>query len=169
MEELLQIGIITSTHGIRGQVKVFPTTDDPRRYDDLETVLLGDQENRITMTVEAVQYFKQFVILKFKGYDSINDVEKYKGCSLYVTREQAVPLEEDEYFIADLIGLAVICEDGKNLGTVKDVLTTGANDVYVVEDQRGKEILLPAIKECILSVNLKERQIRVHIMDGLLD
>lgn len=169
MEELLQVGAIASTHGIRGQVKVFPMTDDIRRFDDLKTVMLIAGGEKMQLTVEAVQYFKQFVILKFKGYDSINDIEKYKGAGLYVTRAQAVPLEENEYFIADLIGLSVICEDGALLGTVKDVMTTGANDVYIVEDGSGKEILIPAIRECILSVSLEKQEIKVHLLDGLLD
>ena len=109
------------------------------------------------------------VIFKFKWFDNINDVEIYKGNDLLVTRENAVKLGPDENFIADLIGLSVVTDEGENLGVLKDVMQTGANDVYVVERQNGKELLLPAIKQCILNVDLDSGKITVHIMDGLLD
>lgn len=169
MEDFLQVGVITSTHGIRGEVKVFPTTDDPERFLDLKEVLLDTGRERVALTVSNVKFFKQFVILKFKGYDDINLVEPFRKKSLWVTRENAVPLEEDEYFIADLIGLRVVTEEGEELGTVTDVLETGANDVYQVTDEGGKEILLPAIKDCILSVNLEQGEMKVHVLKGLLD
>lgn len=169
MEELLQVGIITQTHGIRGEVKVFPTTDDPKRFKRLKEVLLDTGKEKIALEIEGVKFFKQFVILKFKGLDNINDVEKYKTKSLLVTRENAVRLRRNEYFIADLIGLQVQTEDGAHFGELKDVIQTGANDVYVVTCDDGKEALLPAIKECILEVNMEAQMITVHIMDGLLD
>lgn len=169
MEDLLQVGIITATHGIRGEVKVFPTTDDPERFSDLKEVLLDTGKEKKTLAVAGVKYFKQYVILKFKGYDDINLVEPFKKKSLWVTRENAVPLEEDEYFIADLIGLKVITDEDKTLGCITDVLQTGANDVYQVTDEKGREILLPAIKDCILSVSLTEGKMRVHVLKGLLD
>lgn len=165
----MKVGIISSTHGIRGQVKVYPTTDDVRRFDSLKTVLLKTKEGEQTLHLEAVQYFKQFVIVKFREYNSINDVERYKNASLFVTRKDAVPLEEDEYFIADLIGLAAETEEGKTLGTVTDVIRTGANDVYVVSRPEGKDLLLPAIKDCVRSVDMEHKKITVHLMDGLLD
>ena len=130
MEDLLQVGIITSTHGVRGEVKVYPTTDDPRRFRRLKEVVLDTGKEKMNLEIEGVKFFKQFVILKFKGLDNINDIEKYRQKSLYVTRKNAVRLQRDEYFIADLIGLKVQDEDGKELGTVKDVIETGANDVY---------------------------------------
>lgn len=129
MEDLLQVGIITSTHGVRGEVKVYPTTDDPRRFRRLKEVVLDTGKEKMNLEIEGVKFFKQFVILKFKGLDNINDIEKYRQKSLYVTRKNAVRLQRDEYFIADLIGLKVQDEDGKELGTVKDVIETGANDV----------------------------------------
>ena len=150
MEDLLQVGIITSTHGVRGEVKVYPTTDDPRRFRRLKEVVLDTGKEKMNLEIEGVKFFKQFVILKFKGLDNINDIEKYRQKSLYVTRKNAVRLQRDEYFIADLIGLKVQDEDGKELGTVKDVIETGANDVYEVEMADGKSLLLPAIKQCIL-------------------
>lgn len=169
MENLLQVGAITSTHGIRGEVKVFPTTDDVNRFRKLKEVVLDTGKEQITLQIQGVKFFKQFVILKFKGIDSINDIEKYKGKNLYVTRENAVKLEKDEYFIADILGSTVEDEDGNFLGTLKDVIITGANDVYVVENEDGKELLFPAIKECVLNIDVKQAKITVHIMPGLLD
>ena len=115
---------------MRGEVKVYPTTDDPRRFRRLKEVVLDTGKEKMNLEIEGVKFFKQFVILKFKGLDNINDIEKYRQKSLYVTRKNAVRLQRDEYFIADLIGLKVQDEDGKELGTVKDVIETGANDVY---------------------------------------
>lgn len=169
METMLRVGVISSTHGVRGEVKVYPTTDDPERFLDLEEVILDTGRERLPLKIENVKFFKNMVILKFKGYDNINDIEKYKGRDLYITRDQAVELEEDEYFIADLIGMSVVAEDGTVLGTLADVMPTGANDVYVVRTENGKELLIPAIKECILNVDVEERTMRIHVMDGLLD
>ena len=161
MEDLLQVGIITSTHGVRGEVKVYPTTDDPRRFRRLKEVVLDTGKEKMNLEIEGVKFFKQFVILKFKGLDNINDIEKYRQKSLYVTRKNAVRLQRDEYFIADLIGLKVQDEDGKELGTVKDVIETGANDVYEVEMADGKSLLLPAIKQCILNVDVENGTMQV--------
>ena len=143
MEDLLQVGIITSTHGVRGEVKVYPTTDDPRRFRRLKEVVLDTGKEKMNLEIEGVKFFKQFVILKFKGLDNINDIEKYRQKSLYVTRKNAVRLQRDEYFIADLIGLKVQDEDGKELGTVKDVIETGANDVYEVKWQTVRACFCP--------------------------
>ena len=169
MEDLLQVGIITSTHGVRGEVKVYPTTEDPRRFRRLKEVVLDTGREKINLEIEGVKFFKQFVILKFKGLDNINDIEKYRQKSLYVTRKNAVRLQRDEYFIADLIGLKVQDEDGTELGTVKDVIETGANDVYEVEMADGRSLLLPAIKQCILNVDVENGMMQVHVLEGLLD
>lgn len=169
MEDLLQAGVITTTHGIRGEVKVFPTTDDVHRFEDLDSVLLYTGRDYMKLEIENVKYFKQYAILKFKGIDNINDIEKYKGRSLYVTRDQAIPLEEDEYYIADLIGLDVYLESGEKFGVLKDVMETGANDVYIVETEEGKEVLIPAIHECVLDIDVEENRMEIHLMDGLLD
>lgn len=169
MDEILQVGVITSTHGVKGEVKVFPTTDDVQRFKRLKEVLLDTGKEKIVLEIEGVKFFKQFAILKFKGIDNINDVETYKSRSLYVTRANAVKLKKDEYFIADLIGVSVFNEDGTQLGQLTDVIETGANDVYVVNMLDGKEVLFPAIKECILEVDIENRKMTVHIMDGLLD
>ena len=169
MEDLLQVGIITSTHGVRGEVKVYPTTDDPRRFRRLKEVVLDTGREKLNLEIEGVKFFKQFVILKFKWLDNINDIEKYRQKSLYVTRKNAVRLQRDEYFIADLIGLKVQDEDGTELGTVKDVIETGANDVYEVEMADGRSLLLPAIKQCILNVDVENGMMQVHVLEGLLD
>lgn len=169
MEDLLQAGVITTTHGIHGEVKVFPTTDDVHRFEDLDSVLLDTGREYMELEIENVKYFKQYAILKFKGIDNINDIEKYKGRSLYVTRDQAIPLEEDEYYIADLIGLDIYLENGEKFGVLKDVMETGANDVYIVETEEGKEVLIPAIHECVLDIDVEENRMEIHLMDGLLD
>ena len=170
MVDLLQVGVITSTHGIKGEVKVFPTTDDPTRYSYLKDVILDTGKEKIDLKVSGVKYFKQYVIVKFKGINDINDIEKYKGSTLWVTRENAVPLEENEYFIADLIGLKVVTDEGEEFGELTDVMQTGANDVYVVEAYKDKqEVLLPVIDECVLDVDLEKGIVTVHIMEGLLD
>ena len=158
MENMLRVGVITSTHGVRGEVKVFPTTDDAKRFKKLKTVILDTGKGQTTLEIEQVKFFKNMVILKFKGYDNINDVETWRQKDLLITREQAVTLQPDEYFITDLIGLLV-----------KDVLETGANDVYVVALPNGKELLLPAIKDCILNVDIEAGEMTVHILDGLMD
>lgn len=167
MDELLKVGVITSTHGIRGEVKVFPTTDDSRRYLDLDEVILDTGREKITLEIENVKFFKNMVILKFKGYDNINDIEKYRQKELFVTREQAVPLEENEYFIADLIGLKAVSDEGEDLGEISDVLQTGANDIYVLKKNGTSDILVPAIKDCIKKVDLEAGEIEIHLLPGL--
>ena len=169
MEDLLQVGIISSTHGIRGEVKVYPTTDDVNRFKKLKKVILDTGKEKMELEIEGVKFFKQFAILKFKGIDNINDIEKYKGKSLLVTRNDAVKLKKDEYFIADIIGIAVFKEDGQEFGVLVDVLETGANDVYVIETKDKKEVLVPAIKECVLEVDVEGRRMKIHLMEGLLD
>lgn len=168
MDDLLQVGIISSMHGIKGEVKVFPTTDDPNRFKKLKSVLLDTGRETLDLQVEQVKFFKQFVILKFKEFDNINEVEKYKGKGLFVTRENAVKLKPNEYFIADMIGMEVFTDEGRKFGILTDVLETGANDVYVVETEEHKEVLLPAIKECILNVDIAERKMEIHLMEGLV-
>lgn len=170
MENLLRVGVIANTHGLKGEVKVFPTTDDPKRFKTLKEVILDTGKEKRNLTVQSVRFFKNLVIVKFKEYNNINDIEKYKGKDLLVTRENAVPLEEGEYFIADLLNLDVYDDTGERLGFLEDVLQTGANDVYIVKNEETKkEILLPAIDECILDINIDEGRITVHLMEGLVD
>lgn len=169
MEELFRVGVISNTHGIRGEVKVYPTTDNVRRFDDLKEVILDTGKEQLILHVTSVKYFKNMVILKLKEFDNINDIIPYKGMDLLVTRENAIPLEEGEYYIADIIGSKVITDEDKILGTLTDVLQTGANDVYVVKTKDGKEVLLPSIEECILDRDIENKIVKVHIMKGLLD
>lgn len=169
MEDLLQVGVITSTHGIKGEVKVFPTTDDPARFKKLKQVILDDGKQQLPMEISSVKFFKNQVIVKFKGIDDINEVEKYRKAALMVTRENAVPLEANEYFIADLIGLNVTSDEGEELGQITDVLQTGANDVYVISKANEADLLLPAIKDCVLEVNIEENKMLVHLLPGLRD
>ena len=168
MEQLLQVGVISSTHGVRGEVKVFPTTDDVKRFKKLKKVILDTGKEQLPLEVEQVKFFKQFAILKFKGIDNINDIEKYKGKRLLVDREHAVKLKKDEYFIADMIGMDVFTEDGELFGALKDVMETGANDVYIIEMSDGKEVLVPAIKQCILDVDIENRKMVIHLLEGLV-
>lgn len=146
MEKQLQVGVISSTHGVRGEVKVFPTTDDVTRFRQLKKVYLDTGREMLPLEIQNVKFFKQFAILKFKGIDNINDIEKYRGKSLMIDREDAVDLEEDEYFIADMIGMKVCTEDGSEFGTLKDVMETGANDVYIIDSLEHGEVLIPAIR-----------------------
>ena len=166
------MGAITQTHGIKGEVKVFPMTDDVSRFKNMKEILLdGGREGYLKLEVESARPQKNLVILKFKGIDNINDIEKYKGKGLYVTKENRVVLKQDEYFVADMIGLSVFLDtdETNEFGKLTDVMTTGANDVYVIAMNDGKEVLVPAIKDCIKSVDIENCRITIHLLDGLLD
>lgn len=168
MEDFFRVGVIANTHGIRGEVKVFPTTDDVKRFDYLKEAYIDAGKEKIKVEVSNVRYFKNLVIVKFKSIDNINDIERYKGKDLLVTRENALPLEEGEYYLADIIGANVYTEDGILFGSLEDVIETGANLVYSVQHE-GKEVLLPVIDDCVKEVNVEEKKVIVHIMKGLLD
>ncbi len=163
----LRVGVITSPHGVHGEVNVFPTTDDPKRFLDLKKIYLDTKKELIECEIKSVKFFKNMVILSFNGMDDRNDIEKYRQCDLLIDREDAMELGEDEYFICDLIGLDIIDEDGKKIGVLKDVMTSAANDVYVVEKNDDEELLIPALRDCILDTNLEEGYIRVHLLPGL--
>ncbi|MEE1051604.1 MAG: ribosome maturation factor RimM [Lachnospiraceae bacterium] len=171
MTEEFRIGVISSTHGLRGDVKVFPTTDDPARFRDVKEVVLDTGRERRRLRVRKVSFFKKFVIIGFEGLDRIEDVERMRGADLLVSREDALPLEEGEYYVPDLLGLRVVTEEGTELGRIRDVLFTGANDVYCVQrpGQGQKDLLIPVIEDCIKEVNLEEGYVKVWLMPGLLD
>ena len=169
MENLLRVGVITTTHGVRGEVKVFPTTDDPQRFKKLKNVILDDGKQQLDLEITSVKFFKNLVILKFKGLDNMNDVEKFKQADLLVTRENAVKLEPGEYFIADLIGLAGVSDEGEDLGELTDVIQTGANDVYVFSKAGQQDLLVPKIPDCVKDINLEEGKVLVHLLPGLRD
>lgn len=171
-DDIFRVGVITGTHGIKGDVRVFPTTEDPKRFLKLKDVLLGDDESQkalVKLTVKGVRFFKNIVILSFNEYNNINDVAGFKGMGLYVTREDAIPLEEGEYYVKDMIGLKVVTEEGETLGVLKDVMETGANDVYVIAMEGRKDLLVPMIPQCSRGVNLKEGTITLHLLPGLLE
>lgn len=169
MEKYLRVGVIANTHGVRGEVKVYPTTEDIKRFDYLKEAAIDTGKEKINVNVTGVKYFKNMVILKFEQYDNMDQVIPLKGMDLLVTRENAIPLAEGEHYIVDMIGCKIITDDGNTLGELTDVMQTGANDVYVVKTTDGKEVLLPAIKECVLEKDIENKVIKVHIMKGLLD
>ena len=170
-EDLFRIGQITSAHGIKGDVKVFPVTSEPERFLDLEHVLLakeGEEEQHTrSYEVTKASMFKNLVLLHLKGVEDRNEAEKLAGVSLWVSREDAIPLEEDEYYFKDLIDCRVIDEEGNDCGIVTDILETGSNDVLVVESPEGEEILLPIIEDCVLDIDPEEGIIKIHWMEGL--
>ncbi len=167
MVKRFRVGVIAGTHGLKGEVKIFPTTDDPQRFRDLDCVILDQGKSERTLTIRSVKFFKKFVIVGFKEFDRIEDVEKLKGADIMIPREKAMPLEEGEYFIPDLLGLKVETGDGRVLGEIKDVIETGANNVYDVRDEEGRGILIPAIPQCIDSVDLEEGVMKVTLLPGL--
>ncbi len=167
-ENLLMVGVITTTHGVRGEVKVYPTTDDADRFKKLKKVILFNGKDYSEAAVEGVKRFKQFVILKLAGTETMNDALLLKDAKLFVTRAQAVKCEKDEYFIADLIGLNVVDEKNTGLGVISEVYQTGANDVYEIKRQDESTFLIPAIKECVLKVDIKNKLMTIHLMDGLV-
>lgn len=169
MEDLLTVGIITTAHGVHGEVKVYPTTDDVKRFKKCKELILDDEKNKRRVKLLSVKFFKQFVIIKFEGIDTMDDALKLKNASLLVTRDMAVKCEKDEYFIADLIGLKVFDEDNNLIGIVSEVYQTGANDVYEIEKEDSKKVLVPAIKDCIKNVDIKEGKMTIHVMEGLFE
>lgn len=168
MENFFRIGVITSTHGLKGEVKVFPTTDDVNRFKKLKKCILRTPKGDIEVEKRSCKFFKNMVILAFKEFNDINEIEKYKNCELFVSREDAMPLDEDEFYIADVIGMDVY-EDDTKLGVLEDVMQTGANDVFVVRLLDGKELLLPVIKQCVLDMDYDVRRVYVKLMKGMLD
>ncbi len=167
MNDLFRVGVLSGTHGLKGDVKVYPTTDDPEKFMRLKEVFLDTKKEMLTMKIAAAKPYKNMYLLRFEGYEDINLIEKYSKCELYVGRENAVPLEDGEHYIADLIGLKVVTDTDEDFGTVKDIMRTGANDVYVV-DKDGQEVLIPSIPDCILSVDLEEGVVTVHLLKGLI-
>ena len=167
MQKRLEIGQIVNTFGIKGEVKVKPFTDDINRFDELKKVYVKTKTGIKQYKIENVKYHKNMVLLKLEGINRIEDAEMLRNLFLEIDREDAIPLEEGTYFITDLIGLEVYTDEGKLLGKVDDIYNTGSNDIYVVKDELGKQILLPGIKEVIKEVKLDEKII-VHLLQGLV-
>ena len=169
MVKYLEVGKIVNTFGIRGQVKVVPFTDDIKRFDKLKSIYIERKKELQPYKIENVKYTNNMVILKLEGIDSIEEAEKYKNCSIKIDRKNAIKLPKDTFFIADLIGLPVYTDEGVLLGKVDDIYNTGSSDIYVVKDELGKQILLPAIKDVLKDIDLDGEKITVHIIKGLLD
>ncbi len=169
IDEMLRIGVVTKPHGLKGEVKVYPTTSDPERFRDCDEVYLVAKNELLTLHVTGVKYFKKQVILKFKEFDKIEDVQNYHNCDLMIDRDDAIELEEGEYFLYDVPGCTVFDEDDNQLGEVTDVLETGANPVFVIKLTNGSEALFPVIDECILSVDVDGKKVVAHVLDGLID
>lgn len=167
--DLFQVGAITRPHGVHGEVKVFPMTDDVKRFKKLKKTLVENGSGMDELECESARFFKQFVILKFKDHDTVESMAKYCGKGIFVTRADAVKTGKDEYFIADLIGMTAVDEANHLTGTVKEVIATGANDVYSIELDDGRQLLLPAIKQCVESVDTESGIMKIRILDGLLD
>ena len=168
MEERLRVGVITSPHGIHGEVKIFPTTDDPERFKKLKKVIIDTHKEQKEMEIGGIKFFKNMVIATLSGIEDRTQAEKYRSADILIEREDALPLGEDEYYICDIIGSTVTTDDGTVLGTLEDVLTSCANDVYVVKRDNGKEILIPSTKECVLSIDLNSKNIVVHLLKGMI-
>ena len=168
MQTRLEIGQIVNTFGIKGEVKVTPFTDDIKRFDDLKNVYVKTKKESKLYKVENVRYHKNMVLLKLEGINNPEDAEKLRNAFLEIDRKDAIPLEEGTYFIAYLINLDVYTDEGKLLGKVDDIYNTGVNDIYVVKDELGKQILLPGIKDVIKEVDLEAEKIIVHLIPGLV-
>ena len=168
MEEYLEIGQIVNTNGLKGTLKVRPLTDDITRFEDLETIYIQKHKDLVEFRIQEVKYNKNMVLLKLEGIDDITEAEKYKNFYIKINREDAVELEEDSYFIVDIIGCEVYTESQELLGKVIDVFPTGSNDVYTVKNSEGKEILLPAIEDVIKDVDIKNKKIIIHLLEGLI-
>lgn len=169
LEEYLQVGKIVNTHGVKGELKVIPLTDNPERFNDLGWIYIKRSENMEILHLEKVRHTKNLVIVKFREINDMSSAEALKGFFMLVDRKNAVKLPKDSYFICDLIGCRVVDENGNYLGTLANVLKTGSNDVYVVKDDNGKEILIPALKSVVRSVSLKNKTIKVVLPEGLVD
>ena len=167
MENLLEIGQIVNSYGIKGFLKVVPYTDDMYRYSELTNIYIEKNKKLLKMEIEEVKYQNKLVLLKLKGIDDIDKALEYKNCYIKIDRKDAVTLPEDSYFIVDLLGMEVFTENNELLGNLIDVFPTGSNDVYVVKDELGKQILLPATGEVIKSVDVQNKKMVVHLLEGL--
>ncbi|KEO81914.1 ribosome maturation factor RimM [Tumebacillus flagellatus] len=171
-QKLILVGHLVNTQGVRGEVRVLSRTDfDDIRFKTGSTIMLVHPNfpKPIELKISSSRPHKQFILLTFEGHLNINDVEKYKGGDLMVREEDLVQLPENTYYIYQLIGCQVVTDEGEVLGTLKDVLQPGANDVYVVKPPKGKDILLPVIPDCVLDVDVENKKVLVHILPGLLD
>jgi len=168
-DNMLRVGVVTTTHGVRGEVKVFPTTDDPARFKKLKKAYLDLGRELLPVTLEGVKFFKQMVIVKFKEINDMDKAATYRNKDILIDREDAMPLKENEFYICDLIGLKVITDEGEELGVLSEVLQTGANDVFEVTLPNKETALIPYIEDCVKEISLEEGKVIVHLLPGLLD
>ena len=164
----LEIGQIVNTFGIKGMVKVKPFTDDIRRFDELKKVYVEKNSNQTEYEIEEVKYHKDMVLIKLKGIDKVEQAEELRNAYLTVSRDSVEELEEGRYYIVDLLGLEVYTDEQILLGTLEDIFNTGSNDIYVVKDKQGKQILLPAIQDVIKQIDIENKKIIVHLLPGLI-
>lgn len=167
-KERLEVGQIVNTFGIKGFVKIYPYVDDITRFDNLKKVHIKSKKNDEELQIEEVKYQKNMVLVKFKGIETVENAEKLRNSFVEIDRADAIPLEEGQYFIADLLGLDVFLDNGEKLGVLEDIYNTGSSDIYVVKNELGKQFLLPYIDEVIKQINLEEGKIIVHIIEGLI-
>ena len=164
----LEIGQIVNTFGIKGMVKVKPFTDDIKRFDNLKTVYIEKNNTQKEYEIEEVKYHKDMVLIKFKDVDTVEQVELLRNAYLTISRDSAEKLEEGRYYIVDMLGLEVYTDEQVLLGTLDDIFNTGSNDIYVVKDKQGKQILLPAIQDVIKQIDMENRKMIVHLLPGLV-
>lgn len=168
MRDYFEVGVITTTHGLKGEVKVLVLSDNPYRLEELENVFVVVRGVRRDLVLEDIRYFKNQAIVKFNGLDRIEDVEGFRGLKLCIDRNQAEPLEDGEYYRSDLYECRVFLEDGSLLGIVSEVIETGANDVLVVRRKEAPEVLIPVIKECMVAIEPENNRIVVRLLKGLM-
>ena len=168
MTKYLEIGQIVNTFGIKGMVKIKPFTDDINRFDKLKKVYIKNKEGKKEYQIQEVKYHKNMVLMKLEGIDTVEQADLLRQSYLLVNRDDEEPLEEGVYYIVDLIGLEVYTDEGVLLGNVDDIFNTGSNDIYVVKDGKGKQILLPGIPDVIKNVDLESGKIIVHLIPGLM-
>jgi 16S rRNA processing protein RimM len=174
MTEYFQVGVIVKAHGLKGEVNVFPTTEDPERFKKLKKVILDTgREGRKELNIERVRFSNKFVIVKFKEFNDINEVERFRQKELIIPRSEALALEEGEYYLGDLEDMKIVDEEGTMLGILKQVIQTGANDVYEMKrtdlDDDADTVMIPGIKECVKNIDIENRIMTIHVMNGLLD
>ena len=168
MEEYFEIGQIVNTSGLKGILKIKPFTDDIKKFSNLKTIYIKTKSGLTEFKIEQVRYVKNMVMLKLAGIDTVEEAEKYRNLYIKVLRDQEEELEEGSYYVVDILGCKVNTDANQELGKIVDVFQTGSNDVYVVKDEQGKQILLPAIKHVIKNVDIKNKIITVHLLEGLV-
>lgn len=168
MEEYFEIGQIVNTSGLKGILKIKPFTDDIKKFSNLKTIYIKTKSGLTEFKIEQVRYVKNMVMLKLAGIDTVEEAEKYRNLYIKILRDQGEELEEGSYYVVDILGCKVNTDANQELGKIVDVFQTGSNDVYVVKDEQGKQILLPAIKQVIKNVDIKNKIITVHLLEGLV-